>query len=125
MTRAEYRSRLRGVLPGLAALAAYAFAAALFVLGIALLFAGLSSWLHPFDVAAAWTRTLSGIGLIGCCAGLAALGRLAVAAMAGRAVVVNRALKFAAVVGILLALICLPFAVAIKVAAHASWFSGA
>ena len=34
----------------------------------------------------------------------------------------NRTLKFVAIVGILLALICLPFAAAIRAAAHGSWF---
>lgn len=116
---------LRGALRSLLALAAYAAAAALLVLGICLLVAGLWSWLHPAPVAAAWARTLAGVGLTGCSAGFAALGRRAVVSMSRREIVVSRALKFAAAVGILLALICLPFAAAIKVAAHATWFGGA
>lgn len=38
---------------------------------------------------------------------------------------VQRARKFVAIVGILLALICLPFAVAIHAAAHGPWFAWA
>src|SRR6185312_405024 len=126
MSRAVYLSRWRGVLMILAALLAYALAAMLLVLGVALLFAGLSSWLHLIDVAAAWARTLAGIGLVGCSAGPAALGRLAAVRAAGRRErVVNRKLKFIAVAGVLLALICLPFALAIKAAAHIAWLSGA
>ena len=109
----------------LVALAAYAVAAALFALGIGLLLVGVLSWLHRVDVAAAWARTLAGIGLIGCGAGFAALGRLLVAGMSRREMIVDRTLKFAAVIGTLLALVCLPFAAAIKAAAHTSWFGGA
>jgi hypothetical protein len=96
---------------------------ALFVMGLlgtALLFEGLSSWLHPVDLAAAWARTLAGIGLIGGSAGLAALGWAALERMAGRPAS-QRARKFVAVVGILLALICLPFAAGIHAAAHGPW----
>ncbi|HZT01509.1 MAG TPA: hypothetical protein VFA39_04515 [Steroidobacteraceae bacterium] len=125
MSRAVHVSRRRGVLLMLVALLTYALAVLLFVLGVALLFAGLSSWLHLVDVAAAWARTLAGIGLVGCSAGLAALGRLAVGAAGRRERDMSRALKFVAVIGILLALVCLPFAAAIRAAAHAAWFSGA
>lgn len=116
---------MRGALLGLAGVAAYVFAVAPLVLGVALLFFGLSSWLHPAQVAAAWARTLAGVGLIGSSAGFAALGRLSIAGATRRQVVVSRALKFAAVIGILLALVCLPFAAAIQAAAHAAWFRGA
>jgi hypothetical protein len=96
------------------------------VMGIALLVAGLSSWMHPGAVAAAWARTLAGIGLSGGSAALAALLWLAAERLTGRAsqgeTAVRRARKFVAVIGILLALICLPFAVAIHASAHAPWF---
>jgi hypothetical protein len=90
-------------------------------------------------VAAAWARTLAGIGLIGGSAGFAALGWLAVDRLAGPLgdfarlryrtlrpaaegeTAIQRARKFVAVIGILLALICLPFAAAIHASAHGSW----
>lgn len=76
-------------------------------------------------VAAAWARTLAGIGLIGGCAALAALLWLAVERSVGRApqeeTAVRRARKFVAVIGILLALVCLPFAAAIHASAHTPW----
>lgn len=125
MSQAEPLSRVRMALLGFIALMAYAIAAALFVLGIALLVVGILSWLHPIHVAVAWARTLAGVGLIGSGAAFAALGRLAVAAMADREIAISRKLKFAALIGILLALICLPFAAAIKTVAHASWLGGA
>ncbi|MGH8202278.1 MAG: hypothetical protein ACREVO_18235 [Steroidobacteraceae bacterium] len=93
------------------------------LLGVVLLGAGLLSWLHPVDVASAWARTLGGIGLIGGSAGLMALGWLAVDRVAARReeTAVRRARKFIAVIGILLALICLPFAAAIHASAHRPW----
>lgn len=121
MTRAESLSRLRRGLLGLAAVVACAFAAVFFVLGIVLLGAGLLSWLHPLHVALAWARTLAGIGLIGSSAALAALGWLALRGMASRQILMNRKLKFAAVIGALLALICLPFAAAIGATTHGPW----
>lgn len=96
------------------------------VMGIALLIAGLSSWLHPGDVASAWARTLAGIGLIGGSAALAALLWLAVERVVGSGSAaetpVRRARKFVAAIGILLALVCLPFAAGIHAGAHAPWF---
>jgi hypothetical protein len=104
--------------------------------GIALLVAGVLSWLHPVDVAASWARTLGGIGLIGGSAGVAALGWLGVERLAGplgdfarlryrapeeEETTLRRVRKFVAVVGILLALICLPFAAAIHASAHEPW----
>jgi len=133
MIRAEVPSRprriLAGPIPYVVALVVGALAVALLVvgvMGIVLLVAGLSSWLHPGDVAAAWARTLGGIGLIGGTAALAALLWLAVERLAGGAGSDGesrgrRARKFVAVIGILLALVCLPFAVAIHVSAHAPW----
>lgn len=124
------------------AAAVFALAVALLItglVGVALLAAGLASWLHPADVAAAWARTLGGIGLIGGSAGLTALGSLAIERLAGplarlgrqrpgapRAAAEGeagpgRARKFVAVVGILMALICLPFAAAIHASARAPW----
>jgi len=124
------------------ALAAFAAAVGLFLIclaGCALLISGISSWLHPIDVAAAWARTLAGIGLIGGSAGFAALGWLAVeklAAPLGRfahlrnriprpaakgETELQRTRKFVAIVGILVALICLPFAAAIHATTHAPW----
>ena len=95
------------------------------VLGLVLFVAGLSSWLHPPEVAAAWSRTLAGIGLIGGSAALAALLWLAAERVAGAGSTeeggVGRARKFVAVIGILLALVCLPFAAAIHLSAHAPW----
>ena len=136
MDRVEYLSRLRGargvLLPCFVALVVFPVAVALLVIGlagIALLIAGLISWLSPGDSAAAWARTLGGVGLIGGSGGLAALGRLAIGAMVRRETSMNRRLKFVAVLGILLALICLPFGIAIQAAsAHGaglestSWF---
>lgn len=146
MAGPEQRSRLRHLLVGLIlwviALMVFALAVALiiiFLVGIAVLGAGLASWLHPVNVASAWARSLAGIGLIGGSAGLAALGWLAVERLAAplgelarlrRRVVrpasegetaIQRARKFVAVIGILLALVCLPFAVAIHTTAHAPW----
>jgi hypothetical protein len=74
MVGAQSRSRLRGALLGVAAALSLAIALALCTLGVALLIAGIGSWLHPGDVAAAWARTLVAIGLIGAAACLAALG---------------------------------------------------
>ncbi len=132
MIRADDASRprriLAGPIPYMVALVVGALAVALLivgVIGIVLLVAGLSSWLHPGDVAAAWARTLAGMGLIGASAALAALLWLAVERFVGRAAqeqtAVRRARKFVAVIGILLALVCLPFAAAIHASAHASW----
>ena len=136
MDRADYLLRLRGargvLLLCFVAVVVFPLAVALFVgglAGIALLIAGLVSWLRPVDVAAAWARTLGGIGLIGGSAGLAALGWLAIGAMVRRETSMKRTLEFVAVLGILLALISLPFGVAIQAAsAHGaglestSWF---
>jgi len=132
MIRAEDSSRPRRILAGPipygVALVVGVLAVALLIVvvtGIVLLVAGLSSWLHPGDIAAAWARTLGGTGLIGGSAALAALLWLAVERFAGRApqeeTAVRRARKFVAVIGILLALVCLPFAAAIHVSAHAPW----
>src|SRR6185312_5855958 len=121
MTRAESLLQLRQALMGLVALVVCAFAATLLVLGVVLLAAGILTWLHPVDVASAWARTLAGIGLIGCSATFAALGWLALRGMARREIVMNRKLKFAGVLGTLLALICLPLAAAIGATAHGSW----
>ncbi len=143
MVGEESRSRLRRVLAALilwvVALAAFALAVAFFLIGLAgfaLLIAGVSSWLHRVDVAAAWARTLAGIGLIGGSAGFAALGWLAAERLAGplgrfarlrngagRSAAagetrLQRARKFVAAIGILLALICLPFAAAIHATTH-------
>jgi len=132
MIRAKDSSRPRRILAGPIsyglALVAGALAVALLiggVIGIALLIAGLSSWLHAGDVAAAWARTLGGIGLIGGTAALAALLWLALERLAGAGSDdesrMRRARKFVAVIGIVLALVCLPFAAAIHVSAHAPW----
>ena len=132
MSSAASPSRLRGVLAGLilcvVVLAVFAAGVALLIIclvGIALLIAGLASWLHPVDVAAAWARTLGGIGLIGGTAALAALLWLALERLAGAGSDdesrMRRARKFVAVIGIVLALVCLPFAAAIHVSAHAPW----
>jgi hypothetical protein len=117
-------------IPYVVALAVGALAVALLVvgvLGLVLLVAGLSSWMHPGAVAAAWARTLAGLGLIGGSAALAALLWLAVERFTGRAsqeeTPVRRARKFVAVIGILLALVCLPFAAAIHASAHAPWLA--
>ena len=146
MIGAQNHSQLRraraALILCLIALAAFATAVALFLIclaGFALLVAGISSWLHPVDVASAWARTLAGIGLIGGSAGFAALGWLAVERLAGplgqlarlrnRAprsaspgeTELQRTRKFVAIVGILVALICLPFAAAIHATTHAPW----
>lgn len=117
--------------------------------GIALLVAGLLSWLHPVDPASAWARTLGGIGLVSASTGLAALGWLGLERLPGpladyarlrsrtrRAAsegdaseseasrgetARERARKFIAVIGILLALICLPFAAAIRAGSPGPW----
>lgn len=122
MNRAAYLPRLRQALLRAAALLLATSALALCALGIALLVAGLLSWLRPANVASAWARTLAGIGLAGASTGFAALAWLAFAALAQRRAVMNRKLKFAAVIGSLLALICLPFGAAIGAMTHVSWF---
>jgi len=144
------RPRGRRLIAGLAlciiALAVFAVTVALFLVclvGIALLIEGLASWMHPIDVASAWARTLGGIGLIGGSAGLAALGWMGAERLTGplgdfaglpRRVrpappqgesALQRVRKFVAVVGILLALICLPFAAALHATAHAPWLEWA
>lgn len=143
--RLQPRRLLTGLILCVLALAMFAVAVALFLIllvGIALLFTGAASWLHPADVASAWARTLAGVGLIGGSCGLAALGWMAVErlaaplgafarlrprgglrawAQAGAESAVPRARRFVAVVGILLALICLPFAAAIHTTAHGPW----
>lgn len=146
MTSADSLPRPRRFIAGtilcVVVLAVFAAAVALFLIclvGIALLVAGLVSWLHPVDVASAWARTLGGIGLIGASAGLAALGWMAVERLAGALghfarlryrdahelsegeTTLQRTRKFVAVLGILLALICLPFAAAIHASAHEPW----
>ena len=121
MSRTAYPPRLRQALLGAAALLLAALAAVLCVLGAALLIAGLCSWLRPVNVASAWARTLAGIGLVGGSAGLAALAWLALRGLTRRQVVMSRKLKFAAVIGSLLALICLPFGAAIGAMTHVSW----
>ena len=112
------------------ALALFAVCVALILIllaGVGLLVEAIVSWLRPVDVAVAWAQTLAGVGFIGGSAGFGALGWLAVEKLAGRLGKLARlrphlshpALrprKFVAVIGILLALICLPFAAAI-----ASW----
>jgi hypothetical protein len=127
-TPSRPRRILSGPVPYVVALVVGALAVALLivgVLGIVLLVAGLSSWLHPGDVAAAWARTLGGIGLIGGSAALAALLWLAVERAVGSGSGgesgLRRARKFVAAIGILLALICLPFAAAIHASAPAPW----
>lgn len=146
MPGAESQSRPRRFLAGLilwaVVLAAFALAVAFFLIGLAgfaLLIAGVSSWLHPADAASAWARTLAGIGLIGGSAGFAALGWLAAERLAGPLgrfarlrdgagrsappgeTPLQRARKFVAAIGILLALICLPFAAAIHATTHRAW----
>jgi hypothetical protein len=100
MSRAAYRPRLRQAL----------------LSALALLIAG------PADVASAWARTRAGVGLVGGSAGFAALAWLALRRRAHRQTVMHRKLKFAAVPGSLLALICLPFGAAIGAITHVSWF---
>lgn len=144
MNRSRPRSALTVTLLWFLALLVFALAAALFIIGligIALLFEGLKAWIHPADLASAWARTLAGIGLIGGSTGLVALGWLALDRLARSPGAAARvplrvlylapasdgdaaprwARKFVAVVGILLALICLPFAVGIHAAAHGPW----
>jgi hypothetical protein len=111
-----------------AAALSWAIALPLFAPGVALLIAAILSCLHPGDVAAAWPRTLTGVGLIGAAARLAALGWpgigwLRIGEMARRETEVglSRRLEFVAVIGILLALICLPFGAAIRAAADGPW----
>jgi hypothetical protein len=117
-----------GPIPYVVALVVGALAVALFgigVLGIALLIAGATSWTHPGAVATAWARTLAGIGLLGGSAALGALLWLAAERLTGRVsreeTGVRRARKFVAAIGILLALVCLPFAAAIHASAHGPW----
>ena len=129
MTRAEHRSRLRAAFLGVAVALALAIAVVLLGLGIALLIAGLLTWVHPGQVASAWARTLTGLGLIGLGVCLAALGWPGVGWLrrigkprGETETALGRMLKFVAAVGILLALICLPFGTAIHAAAHVPWF---
>ncbi|HEX3844271.1 MAG TPA: hypothetical protein VHV80_07920 [Steroidobacteraceae bacterium] len=122
MSHAAYLPRLRQALLSAVALLRVASALVLLALGIALLIAGLLSWLRPVNVASAWARTLAGVGLVGGSAGFAAFAWLAFRGWARRQTVMNRKLKFAAVIGSLLALICLPFGAAIGAITHVSWF---
>ena len=122
MTSAADQSLLRRAYLGTVALIMVASALVLLALGAALLIAGLLSWLRPHGVAAAWARTLTGAGLLGSSGGLAALAWLAFEGLAQRQRVMNRKLKFAAVIGSLLALVCLPFGAAIGTMSHVSWF---
>ena len=119
-------SRLRGAFLAVVAALSLVIALPLFALGVASFIAGIVSWLHPGEVAAAWARTLAGLGLIGGGACLAALGwpgvgwlRLGGGCEAETAM--SHRLKFIAVIGLLLALVCLPFGAAIRVAAQGSW----
>ena len=121
-----------GRIPYVVALTVGALAIALLivgVLGIALLVAGLSSWAHRGEVASAWARTLAGIGLMGGSAALASLLWLAVDKLLGSGSAAEtparRARKFVAVIGILLALVCLPFAAGIHASAHTPWLGNA
>lgn len=130
------RRLIAGVILGGVALALFAVCVALILIllaGVGLFVEGIASWLRPVDVAVAWARTLAGVGLIGGSAGIGALGWLAVEKLAGRlgnlarlrphlSHPALRPRKFVAVIGVLLALICLPFAAAIHVSAHAPWF---
>ena len=130
--------RLRGALLGVAAALSLAIALPVFTLGVALLIAGILSWLHPGDVAAAWARTLLGLGLIGAGACLASLGwpgvgwlrigarremgvRREAEAHREAETAMSRGLRFVAVIGLLLALVCLPFGAAIQVTTHGPW----
>lgn len=122
MTNTADRAVLRRASLGTAALILLAAALVLLALGVALLITGLLSWLRPHEVAAAWARTLAGVGLLGSSGGMAALAWLAFESMAQRQRVMNRKLKFAAVIGSLLALVCLPFGAAIGTMSHVSWF---
>ena len=129
MTSAALESRVRRIVTGLIL---YGVAATLFAVsvalgltllaGVGLLVGGIVSWVHPVDVAGAWARTLGGTGLIGGSAGIGALGWLAVEGLVGPLGRLARLRKFVAAVGLLLALICLPFAAAIHASAHAPWF---
>jgi hypothetical protein len=119
---------LRGALLGVAAALSLAIALPLFALGVVLLIAGILSWMHPGDVASAWARTLAGVGLIGAAACLAALGGpgvgwLRIGEMTRREteMALSRRLRFVAVIGLLLVLVCLPFGAAIRAAAHGPW----
>ncbi|HEY7888971.1 MAG TPA: hypothetical protein VIC29_12190 [Steroidobacteraceae bacterium] len=134
MKPAKSVSRLRRIATGTIL---YGVAAALFALSVALLLIclagagllvmGVLSWARPGNVAAAWARTLAGLGLIGGSGGIWALGRLGVEGLVGplgqRQIAMRRRRKFIAVIGILLALICLPFAAAIHASAQASWLA--
>lgn len=122
MTPVADPSVLRRASLGTAALILVASALVLLALGVALLITGLLSWLRPHNVAAAWARSLAGAGLLGSSGGIAALAWLAFEGLAQRQRVMNRKLKFAAVIGSLLALVCLPFAAAIGAMSHVSWF---
>lgn len=122
------RASLRDALLGVAAALSLAIGLPLFTLGVALLIAGILSWLHPGDDASAWARTLTGVGLIGGAACLAALGwpgvgwlRIGETTRRETGMALSRRLKFVAVIGLLLALVCLPFGAAIGVAAHGPW----
>ena len=117
---------------GIAAALCLAIALPVFTLGVALLIAGILSWLHPGDVAAAWARTLVGVGLTGAGACLAALGwpgvgwlrmgaRRETGAHREAAMAMSRGLRFVAVIGLLLALVCLPFGAAIQATTHGPW----
>ena len=130
---------MRGILLCVVALALVAVSVGLCLIcltGIGFLIVGLVSWLHPVDVASAWAHTLAGVGLIGGSTGTGALGWQALEKLrgpfgaAGKVSAQNgsesesalrRARKFVAVIGILLALVCLPFAAAIHASAHVPW----
>ena len=127
MTRGESLPRPRALFVCMFALEVLAVAVGFNVagFGIALFIAGLWSWVHLVHVAFAWTSTLGGLGLIGGGAACAALAWLAmgtaipalgeVALRRYRALSpAARTLKFVAAIGILAALICLPFAAAIR-----------
>lgn len=132
MTGGQSPPRWRDAFLAVAAALSLAIAVPIFALGLALLIAGILSWLHAGDVASAWARTLAGLGLIGGGACLAALGwpgvgwlsigtYREVGAHREAETATSRRLKFIAVIGILLALACLPFGVAIRAATHAPW----
>ncbi|HVS77121.1 MAG TPA: hypothetical protein VHE11_09315 [Steroidobacteraceae bacterium] len=137
MTRGWNLSRLPAAfrLPVLGLVALVAIASAIGVLiagllGLALLVAGIVSWLRPGDLTEAWARTLAGAGSIGISGALAALAWTAGSAFAharrpdldpARGEATRRTLKFVAILGILLALVCLPFAAAIHATAHKPW----
>ena len=122
MSRTAYPSRLRQALLGSLALLLAVSALMLLALGAALLVAGLLSWLRPVNAASDWARTLAGVGLVGGSVGFAALAWLASGAMTHRRTLMNRKPKFAAVIGCLPALVCLPFGAAIGTMGHVSWF---